>query len=69
MILIIYLQTNGYVEKKKPTIFYQSNFTLTNLVHSIDHTFSIDKPSNICINKHSGELTIEKIDSHMKEII
>lgn len=44
MILIIYLQTNGLVKKKK-THFYQSNFmqsisdfTLTNL-HNIDHTF------------------------------
>lgn len=41
--------------KKKKTNFYQSNFmqsisnfTLTNL-HNTDHTFSINKPSDICI--------------------
>lgn len=29
----------------------------------------IDNCINEYINKHLGELTIEKIDSHMKEII
>lgn len=54
MIWIIYLQTNGLVWKKNPN-FYQSNvvqwisdFTQTNL-HNIDHTFSTNKPSHICI--------------------